>query len=264
MKKISRVLFLSAFLLIISCSFAYANDVQSAEPIELNIETTCTLTDYSSYYYKFIPSETGQYQIDVLGELTEDDKDAYIFIYDEHGDDILGTATFDEYHNRVWGACKLIKGRVYYIKVNSLAIKPTVTVKFKISKHEHVFKDYSDTIEGLESRECYIPHCYYTKYNFTWKPSIKKLTGAKKSFSVYVNNKYYLYSGLEIQCSTNKKFTSAKKVKNLITYQIIKGLKKNTKYYVRARVSYTYYTGLDDEKETVYSSWSPVKTVKTK
>lgn len=262
--KISRVFFLSAFLLIASCSFAYANDVQSAEPIELNVETTCTLTDYSDYYYKFVPSETGQYQVDVLGELNEDAKEAYIFMYDEHGDLILGAAKYDEYHDRVWGSFKLNKGRVYYINVNSLAAESTRIVTFKISKHGHVFKNYSDSVEGLDSRECYTPFCYYTKYNFTWKPSIKKLTGAKKSLSVYVKNKYYLYSGIEFQCSTSRKFTSVKKVKSLITYQTIKGLKKNTKYYVRARVYYTYPTGLDDEKETVYSSWSSVKTVKTK
>ncbi|MGN1123143.1 MAG: fibronectin type III domain-containing protein, partial [Eubacterium sp.] len=68
-------------------------------------------------------------------------------------------------------------------------------------------------------------------------------------------------SGYEVQCATDKKFKKNKKsvtVKKNKTSATVKKLKVNKKYYVRVR---TYKT-VNGKK--IYSSWSKVKSVKTK
>ena len=69
-------------------------------------------------------------------------------------------------------------------------------------------------------------------------------------------------SGYEIQLATDKKFKKNKKTvtikKQKTTKTTVKKLKAKKKYYVRVR---TYKT-VNGKK--VYSSWSKVKSVKTK
>lgn len=97
------------------------------------------------------------------------------------------------------------------------------------------------------------------------KASLKKVSRATKSFKAYWK-KVKGISGYEIQYSTSKKFTkktSAKvSVKSKYSSKVVKKLKGKKKYYVRIR---TYrYTKFNGKKVKVYSSWSKVKTVKTK
>ena len=91
--------------------------------------------------------------------------------------------------------------------------------------------------------------------------SIKKVKGAKKAIAVEWK-KVSGVSGYEIQAATDKKFKKNKKnvtVKKQKTTKVtIKKLKAKKKYYVRIR---TYKT-VNGKK--VYSSWSKVKTIKTK
>lgn len=90
---------------------------------------------------------------------------------------------------------------------------------------------------------------------------IKKVKAAKKAVSVEWK-KVSGVKGYQIQVATDKKFKKNKKtatVKKQKTTKItIKKLKAKKKYYVRIR---TYKT-VNGKK--VYSSWSKVKTVKTK
>lgn len=90
---------------------------------------------------------------------------------------------------------------------------------------------------------------------------IKKVKAAKKAVSVEWK-KVSGVKGYQVQVATDKKFKKNKKTatvkKQKTTKVTIKKLKAKKKYYVRIR---TYKT-VNGKK--VYSSWSKVKTVKTK
>ena len=89
----------------------------------------------------------------------------------------------------------------------------------------------------------------------------KKVKAAKKAVSVEWK-KVSGVSGYEIQLATDKKFKKNKKTVNIkkqkTTKTTIKKLKAKKKYYVRIR-TYKIVNG-----KKVYSSWSKVKSVKTK
>ena len=91
--------------------------------------------------------------------------------------------------------------------------------------------------------------------------SIKKVKGAKKAIEL-TWGKVASVSGYEIQVATDKKFKKNKKTvtikKQKTTKTTVKKLKAKKKHYVRIR---TYKT-VNGKK--VYSSWSKVKSVKTK
>ena len=103
-----------------------------------------------------------------------------------------------------------------------------------------------------------------TKNTKTVKPkktSIKKLSKGKKKFTV-TWAKVSGVKGYQIQYSSDKKFKknnkSATVTKQKTTKATVKKLKSKKKYYVRVR---TYKT-VNGKK--IYSSWSKVKSVKTK
>ena len=90
---------------------------------------------------------------------------------------------------------------------------------------------------------------------------IKKVKGSKKAIAVeWVKTKGV--KGYEIQVATDKKFKKNKKTvtvkKQKTTKTTVKKLKAKKKYYVRVR-TYKIVNG-----KKVYSSWSKVKSVKTK
>lgn len=103
-----------------------------------------------------------------------------------------------------------------------------------------------------------------TKNTETVKPkktSIKKLSKGKKKFTV-TWAKVSDVKGYQIQYSSDKKFKKNNKsvtvTKQKTTKATVKKLKSKKKYYVRVR---TYKT-VNGKK--IYSSWSKVKSVKTK
>ena len=89
----------------------------------------------------------------------------------------------------------------------------------------------------------------------------KKIKAAKKAISV-IWKKVSGIKGYQIQVATDKKFKKNKKTVNIkkqkTTKTTIKKLKAKKKYYVRIR-TYKIVNG-----KKVYSSWSKVKSVKTK
>lgn len=96
---------------------------------------------------------------------------------------------------------------------------------------------------------------------FTIKPKAVKLskaTGAKRSIKVKWSKQKG--DGYEVQYSTSRSFAKKKTVTKSAstTSKNLKKLKSGTKYYVRVRV----YKKIDGKK--IYSSWSNVKTAKTK
>ena len=107
-----------------------------------------------------------------------------------------------------------------------------------------------------------------SKRIFTIKPkstSISKLTAKKKGFTVNWKKRTTQMDGYQIQYATNSSFSKDKKTVNVskkkTSYSASK-LKTQRTYYVRVR---TYKTVKVNGKSTkIYSSWSKVKTVKTK
>ena len=95
--------------------------------------------------------------------------------------------------------------------------------------------------------------------------SISKITSKKKAMVIKWKKQNNQTTGYQIQYSTNSKFNSVSNItinKNKIVSKTVKKLKANKKYYERIR---TYKTvKIDGKKTKVYSSWSKVKTVKTK
>ena len=107
-------------------------------------------------------------------------------------------------------------------------------------------------------------HTKQAQSNPVQKPKstkIKKVKGSKKAIAVeWVKTKGV--KGYEIQVATDKKFKKNKKTvtikKQKTTKTTVKKLKAKKKYYVRVR-TYKIVNGKKD-----YSSWSKVKSVKTK
>ena len=97
------------------------------------------------------------------------------------------------------------------------------------------------------------------------KASISKLSKGKKTITVRWK-KVSTIKGYQIQLATDKKFKKNKKTvtisKQKTTKTTVKKLKAKKKYYVRIRT----YKNVKYQGKTikVYSSWSKVKTVKTK
>ncbi len=92
--------------------------------------------------------------------------------------------------------------------------------------------------------------------------AISSLKGAKKKITVKYKKQTSQTTGYQIQVATNKAFKKNKKTvtvkKNKTTSANVSSLKAKKKYFVRVR---TYKT-VNGKK--IYSSWSKVKTVKTK
>lgn len=97
------------------------------------------------------------------------------------------------------------------------------------------------------------------------KASISKLSKGKKAITVKWK-KVKTIKGYQIQLATDKKFKKNKKTvtisKQKTTKTTVKKLKAKKKYYVRIRT----YKNVKYKGKTikVYSSWSKVKTIKTK
>ncbi len=131
--------------------------------------------------------------------------------------------------------------------------------------HEFENKTVSSTYttQGYTLHTCKICGYSYTD-NYTAKlkvnvPAVSSLKKGKKKITVYISNAYNI-DGIQISYSTSKKFTKSK-TKTLSTKKTAKTLSKlknKKKYYVKVR-GYKIVNG-----KKVYSSWSKVKSVKTK
>ena len=92
--------------------------------------------------------------------------------------------------------------------------------------------------------------------------SISKVTPAKKKLTVKWKKQTKGTTSYQIMTALDKKFKKSKKTVNVsgskATSKVIKGLKSKKTYYVRIR------TAVKVNGKTYYSSWSKVKTAKTK
>ena len=153
-------------------------------------------------------------------------------------------------------------------KVHKPSVKVTSSSGYSLSKGTHYSVSYIDnqkyvgtykvkiTIKGSEGS------IVYKTFKINPKPTtIKKLTAKNDAFKVEWNKKTTQSTGYQIRYSTSKSFSSYKDVlieKDTTTSKTISKLKSKKTYYVKVR---TYKT-TDGKK--YYSSWSSVKSVKTK
>lgn len=106
------------------------------------------------------------------------------------------------------------------------------------------------------------------KLTYTIKPKgtrISKLTAGKRGFTIKWKKQKKQTTGYQIQYSAKRSFKGAKTAaisKNKKTSAAFYKLKANRKYYVRIR---TYKkVKVNGKSKKIYSSWSKLKTVKTK
>lgn len=169
----------------------------------------------------------------------------------------------------------------YYVLLKGTGIYGTGRKEYTIQTNRHVHiwdsgkitRQPTATSPGIKTYTC--TSCGETKtevipklsITVPHKPSIQKPIASKsritikwKHFKHTSKSKRKVWKKIrqvQIQCATDKKFTNIIKEKTVgkgKTKAAIKGLKKNSTYYVRIR----YYDGKG------YSNWSKAKRVKTK
>ena len=150
----------------------------------------------------------------------------------------------------------------YTAKLERPAEKPTTTINPPVSNSD--LPSVAPSTSTITPNPSPAPNSATTAPTIVAKPksaSIKKVKAAKKAISV-IWKKVGGVKGYQVQVATDKKFKKNKKTvtikKRKTTKTTVKKLKAKKKYYVRIR---TYKT-VNGKK--VYSSWSKVKSVKTK
>jgi len=163
------------------------------------------------------------------------------------------------------------------VKWTGKALKPVPTVKLYgkyLKKGKDFTCKYEDNINtGLatvtvKGKGDYCDSIVTTFAIYPKGTSISKLTAGKKKLTVKWLKQDKKMSkkridGYQVQVATNKSFTKNKKTKTIWDYtktsKTITGLKSNKTYYVRVRTIKDIGVNTD-----IYSTWSPVKSVKVK
>ena len=147
-------------------------------------------------------------------------------------------------------------------KLERPAEKPTTTINPPVSNSD--LPSVAPSTSTITPNPSPAPNSATTAPTIVAKPksaSIKKVKAAKKAISV-IWKKVGGVKGYQVQVATDKKFKKNKKTvtikKQKTTKTTVKKLKAKKKYYVRIR-TYKIVNG-----KKVYSSWSKVKSVKTK
>ena len=147
------------------------------------------------------------------------------------------------------------------VKCGAFVLKQDVDYKVVYSGNTKNIGTYKVTVTGIGA---YAP--VSLSKTFTVNPkavTLKKAAGAKKALNVkWAKSTKANASGYQIQIATNKKFSKGKKLVTVKKYKLsskkISNLKAGKKYYVKVRA----YKTVSGKK--YYSSWSKVKTCKTK
>ena len=169
------------------------------------------------------------------------------------------------------GKCKATLSSTKYT-YNGKTKKPSVTVSYensKIKKGTDYTVAYTGSCKAVGKYKVVVKGTGDFKGTktlyFTINPkstSLSTLTAAKKGFTAKWKKQSTQASGYQIMYATNSKFTSGKKTvtvsSNKTTSKKITKLKAKKKYYVKVRT----YKKVGSTK--YHSSWSKVKTVKTK
>lgn len=269
MKKISSVLL--AFMMLLTSVFcaniAFADDLgkntfQSAENLQVGTVYNRIATEITgSYWFKLNLNQTGKFTLSLASNSVStvevyknDDKNIIdtVYVFGDKAQKKTSTKNFD------------FSNGTYYFRIVSIG-------DYTFSVSNYVCPHYFDVVtvaptyfaDGYNTYTCSLcGYSYRTKGEAKKKlktPKIYSLKAGKKKITVN-NSDNKVASGYQIKLSTSKKFTkkTTKTVKVKSSKSTVKKLKGNKKYYVKVR---TYKT---QNGKTVYSSWSKVKSIKTK
>lgn len=240
-------------------TLSYSSRLEDTEMYIYNRDGKVVWNEYNSRDYK-----SG---LNIIKEQISLSAGTYYFVVDKRWSS-TGPYTFGFYQYTSISSASVTLGLQRYV-YDGNAKKPKVTVKYK----SRVLKNGKDYTISYSSNK----YVGTAKVKITGKGSfnesktqtfvivpkatkIKKLKGQKKGFIIQIVPQKTQTTAYEIQCSTNSRFKkpSCYVISNKYKKVSIRTLKRKKKYYVRIR---TYKT----KGEWNYlSSWSPVKTVKTK
>ena len=182
-------------------------------------------------YYKLKAPAAGTVNVKFTRDVFEDDGNGFKVEVKNKSGKVIYTGVVDDKTKGSFSNIKVAKGYNYIVISKGGYKAPCEDINYKVS------------------------------YTFSLaKPSLKKVTGSKKSLKISWNKKSDV-DGYQIQYATSKKFKKAKTVsisKAKTVSKTVKKLKAKKTYYVRVRTFKKY----DGKKN--YSAWSKVKSAKTK
>lgn len=244
------------------------NSIQNANSISVGSKYTGQMAENDGkVVWNGYGSKDRESGLNIIKEQISLSAGTYYFVVDKKWNS-TGPYTFGFYKYTSISSASITLGSQRYV-YDGYAKKPKVTVKYK----SKVLKNGKDYTVSYSSNK----YVGTAKVKITGKGSfngsktqtfvivpkatkIKKLKGQKNGFIIQIVPKKTQTTAYEMQCSTNSKFKKISRyvISNKRKKVSIKTLKRKKKYYVRIR---TYKT---KGKWNYLSSWSPVKTVKTK
>lgn len=208
MKKIT--LFMSTIIILLCFVFsvnAAGENAQTAVPIQLNESLVATLNeeDYE-YYFKFTPSKTAYYELEVTGNGFED---AELWVRDSQGE-CIEISEWNQYTNTNKVACELTANNTYYFEVEYWGYS-NVYLSSTIRTHSHSF-EISDITKADNYGEGYIIYeCSVCEA--TTKTTIPKVV-------VSLSNDEFTYNGKTQKPSVIVKDTAGKTFKEGTDYTV--------------------------------------------
>ena len=242
------------------------NTIDGANEIVFNKQYVGIKERNAMDFYKFNMPYKSKIKVTMNAKTTIDFMD--INLYDVYGKEIDYRSLRSNNGILSGDESFVIDKGTYYLRIGSMktVYRTDGLYNFKMSiscDHEYnrVYKAPTYFEKGYTQFTCKVCGYSYKKYVDKLqlnKPSIYSVTSGVKKLNVRLNANYYSYDGVQIQYSTNKKFSNSKISSTKKASKTIKGLKKKKKYYLRVR-SYKKVNG-----KKVYSKWSTVRKVKTK
>lgn len=181
---------------------AVGENAQTAVEVELEEYFEIIYDEIYEYYLKFIPEETGWYEINLDKYLPEE---TYITAYDSKGEEI-GFGYWDEFANECMACVELTANQVYYIEIFCYS-EDVVDIAGTINKHTHDYKLF-DVLKADQYDDGYIEsECIICE-------DFDEIIIPKVNVSISQNK--FVYNGekqvpiITITDSTNKSFVEGK------------------------------------------------------
>lgn len=189
MKKIRQLFIVILFLIIallVLTKASEANTSNTAESILLNQYKTCTL-DYNNeeYYYKFIPSKTGYYEMELLNNQKAD-----LTLYDSYKN-YINSDYWDSLKCNTVICEELEANKTYYIRVDDIIWDENdfETATVVIRNHTHQYdEEYVNKafIYGTNNYDSGSIIKYCTECDYRYEKIIPAVKNIKLSATKYV------------------------------------------------------------------------------
>lgn len=206
MKKIIRLAIAMLLMLILTLSAsAMGENAQMAVMINLNETLSATFDDNDSYYFKFIPSETGWYEFSVNGAGFED---VELWLRDVDGE-YLNYSDWNQYSNTNMVADNLKANNIYFLEIQNwgdygICLNATIRMHLHQFEIEYISKatEYSNGyIENVcvlcgHAEEIVIPKievaCDETEFIYNGETRTPKVNVSDSNGKVFFENKDFI------------------------------------------------------------------------